>query len=183
MNLTETLVIKALQKDIARFSQENPGVYFVRGLTDDELQKGIKANELASTVVPGQSQAISILPARVGPHWWKYYECHWIQKTARNIFRKGITIGRTQNNDVVILQASVSKFHAWIETNAGYHLFDAASSSGTYANNKPISSSGEKGYSLRSGDILKIGDVSLTFFDAESLYRWIVSENSKALAS
>ena len=180
MNLTEALVAKALQKDAERFSQEYPDVYLVRKLTDDELQKGQSANELASTVAPGQSPSgTAALPARIGPLWWRYYECHPVKKTSRNIFRKGITIGRTQNNDVVLLQASVSKFHAWIETTSGYQLFDAASSSGTYVNAKPAALAGEAGLLLSFGDTLKIGDVSLIFFNSTNLHRWIITENSK----
>lgn len=37
-----------------------------------------------------------------------------VKKVADNAFKRGVTVGRTSNNDVVLDDGSVSRFHAWL---------------------------------------------------------------------
>jgi hypothetical protein len=99
-----------------------------------------------------------------------------ICKHGRNPFAKGVTLGRTINNDIVISTSTVSKFHAWIQkepspTGDVYSCFDAGSSFGTFVNEEPLPSN--HGCLLRPGAKIRLGDVTLTFLDALGTYQWI----------
>ncbi|NPC87103.1 FHA domain-containing protein, partial [Pyxidicoccus fallax] len=53
-----------------------------------------------------------------------------VVKSRTNAFGRGITVGRTGNNDVVLDDGSVSRFHAWfawVEGEEGFSLTDAGS--------------------------------------------------------
>jgi len=116
-------------------------------------------------------------------------------------FQKGktITIGRRNNNDVVIDNLGVSGWHAKIELREnGVFFADLDSTNGSFINEKPISSQ-----KLQDGDVITIGKHSLLFsFDEKrsqsddmvwgmdqtvvmetEKYRSILSENSMDTSS
>jgi hypothetical protein len=82
-----------------------------------------------------------------------------------NGFAMGVTVGRTANNDVVIDDPTVSRFHAWfrrdLATNT-WSLADAESHNGTLiglvrlAPNRPVP--------LFERAEVRVGDVPMTFF-------------------
>lgn len=51
-----------------------------------------------------------------------------------------VTVGRTQNNDIVLADSTVSKFHAFFRKNAygEYLLQDAGSKNGTFLDGQPV---------------------------------------------
>ncbi len=51
-----------------------------------------------------------------------------------------ITIGRTPNNDIVLLSPAISKFHGYFRVTRGltYELVDAGSTNGTLVNGQPL---------------------------------------------
>src|SRR3712207_3012192 len=57
-----------------------------------------------------------------------------VVKNQENAFGRGITVGRTGNNDVVLDDGTVSRFHAWFqrETDGRYTLTDAGSKNGSF---------------------------------------------------
>ena len=56
-----------------------------------------------------------------------------IVKGTQSAFAFGVTIGRTENNDVVLRNEDVSRFHAYVQTaKGGYTLADADSKNGTF---------------------------------------------------
>lgn len=56
------------------------------------------------------------------------WEAYPVIKSDRNKFTNMITIGRTQNNDIVLEESSVSKFHAYLQQKDGrWYLSDAGS--------------------------------------------------------
>src|SRR6185312_11216336 len=58
-----------------------------------------------------------------------------ILKGKASVFAMGITIGRTENNDVVLRHEQVSRFHAYVQQLAeGLALVDADSKNGTWVN-------------------------------------------------
>ncbi len=69
-----------------------------------------------------------------------------------------ITIGRANNNDIVIQDSAVSKNHLKITKTAQgeYILEDLGSTNGTFVNGKPV-----RTCKLQSNDIVKIGDTLL----------------------
>src|SRR4051812_21962466 len=57
-----------------------------------------------------------------------------VKKVKDNAFQRGVTVGRTSNNDVVLDHLSVSRFHAWFqrdEKSGIWSICDAGSKNGT----------------------------------------------------
>lgn len=83
--------------------------------------------------------------------------------------QNSLTIGRGQENVVVLDNDSVSRRHCRIERrNAHWHVVDLDSTNGTYVNGNPV-----KEYQLRRGDQVKIGDTILKYLsgtDVEAQY-------------
>ena len=84
-------------------------------------------------------------------------------------FADMITVGRTANNDVVIKDVTVSRFHAFFrERDGGWIVCDAGSKNGTMLQGKPLDARKEK--SLAPGAAVRLGDVETTFYDANALF-------------
>jgi hypothetical protein len=82
-----------------------------------------------------------------------------------------IAIGRGDNNDVLIDDASVSKFHAFIvQDEALYALADAGSRFGTFLNDQKVPMYRDaKPLPLKEGDRVRLGEVRLTFMPAAAI--------------
>ncbi|HKA16001.1 MAG TPA: FHA domain-containing protein [Myxococcota bacterium] len=83
-----------------------------------------------------------------------------------------ITVGRAPDNDVVVPDVSISRFHAFVkEGNGGRWLMqDAGSTNGTTVNGNSVPRQGHGPPSeLASGDDVRLGQVELTFLDSEAL--------------
>jgi hypothetical protein len=83
-----------------------------------------------------------------------------------------ITLGRTPDNDVVIPDISVSRFHAFAkETDCGgLAIQDAGSTNGTMVNSDSVPSQGHgPPMELKSGDNVRLGQVEFNYLDAHSL--------------
>ena len=79
------------------------------------------------------------------------------------ITKPTITIGRRDDNDVVLNGTEVSRAHAVIyRADTGHYLHDLASSNGTFVNDTDI---GNARHLLRHGDDIRLGNhkVSLIF--------------------
>jgi len=75
--------------------------------------------------------------------------------------RKIITIGRDENNDIVIRDDPlVSRKHALIEKDGDkYYIMDKGSTNGTYLNNNPIPRC--ERVKLKKGDVITLGKTKL----------------------
>jgi len=75
-----------------------------------------------------------------------------------------VTIGRDGENDIVLAENTVSRFHARLlrDNRGGFTLTDLDSSNGVQVNGRPVRSA-----PLRSGDEIKIGDNFFRFQAAE----------------
>lgn len=81
------------------------------------------------------------------------------------VFPEMITVGRTANNDVVIPDATVSKFHAYFRTTEkGLELVDAASRNGTKVMGRVLSPKQPIDVSL--GTRVRFGSIDLVLRDA-----------------
>lgn len=89
-----------------------------------------------------------------------------IEKTKDNAFKQRITIGRTGNNDIVLDDSSVSRFHAWIELqNQDWIFVDAGSRNGsTIAGRKVVAKATA---TLTNGLSVRIGALQLTYYTAQ----------------
>ena len=93
-----------------------------------------------------------------------------VRKTTDN-FPSMITVGRTANNDVVLVDVSVSKFHAHFKTlpsGVALELHDAGSRNGTWADGRAV----ERGTPVKVavGARLRFGRVDLSLIDAGRLW-------------
>ncbi|PTL77178.1 FHA domain-containing protein [Vitiosangium sp. GDMCC 1.1324] len=85
-------------------------------------------------------------------------------KNQENAFGRGITVGRTGNNDVVLDDGTVSRFHAWFqrETDGRYILTDAGSKNGSYVAGVRLTP--RRPSLLTDGSRLRFGQVEVTFY-------------------
>lgn len=80
-----------------------------------------------------------------------------------------IWLGRSESNDVVIDDSSVSAVHAFIRTSdgGGYFLQDMNSTNGSYVDDERVASQGDGSPAgLRTGARVVFGSVSMTFLHA-----------------
>lgn len=89
-----------------------------------------------------------------------------IEKTKDNAFQRRITIGRTANNDIVLDDTSVSRFHAWLEQDqADWVLVDAGSRNGSTVGGRKIVAKAPS--VLSNGLVVRIGALQLTYYTAQ----------------
>lgn len=87
-----------------------------------------------------------------------------------NAFSLMVTLGRAPNNDIVLADRRVSKFHAYFRrVGSGWTVSDANSTNGTKVDEVPVPS--ERSVSVRSGSrVILGGTVVLEFLEGEDLY-------------
>jgi hypothetical protein len=83
-------------------------------------------------------------------------------------FPDRITIGRTSNNDVVIVDSSVSRLHAYVREADGWVVADAGSKNGSWLGETRLEARREA--ALPPGSVLRLGDVLLLFYRAPELF-------------
>lgn len=89
-----------------------------------------------------------------------------IEKTKDNAFKQRITIGRTANNDIVLDDGSVSRFHAWIEQVEREWVFvDAGSRNGSTIAGRKVTA--KVAATLTNGLPVRIGALQLTYYTAQ----------------
>lgn len=100
-----------------------------------------------------------------------------VEKTKDNAFQRRVTIGRTSNNDIVLEDTSVSRFHAWLQLDDTWAIVDAGSRNGTYVSGKKLIAKVPS--ALVSGAKLKVGTIELTFLTAEGFVRLLKRRSSE----
>jgi hypothetical protein len=94
-----------------------------------------------------------------------------VRRTERSITHL-ITVGRMTNNDVVVPDISVSRFHAFVKhgENGGFQIQDGGSTNGTTVNGNGVPPRGAgPPTDLKSGDSVRLGQVEFTFLEAPAL--------------
>jgi hypothetical protein len=89
-----------------------------------------------------------------------------------------VTVGRTSNNDVVIPDLSVSRFHAFVKPvgDGRFQIQDANSTNGTTVNGTSVPAQGHGlAVDLKSGDNVRLGQVELTFLSAQALREFVLA--------
>ena len=80
-----------------------------------------------------------------------------------------ITVGRTANNDVVLADVTVSRFHAFFrERDGAWIVCDAGSKNGTRVDQARLEA--RKEVPVQAGSRVRVGDVEAAFYPAEDLY-------------
>ena len=103
-----------------------------------------------------------------------------IQKSQekRNPFGMGVTLGRVLHNDIVVDDASISRFHAWFQQDprsGHWTVADAESMNGSHLNGLPLPPNVRQPIQTRAA--LRFGDVDMTFLDPQGL--WDVIQSSR----
>jgi len=91
-----------------------------------------------------------------------------------NAFAMGITVGRTGNNDVVLEDNSVSRFHGYFQKDPKsglWTLMDAESKNGTWIDALRLTSG--KSALVSDSCHLRFGEVQLLFLLPESLFEYL----------
>jgi hypothetical protein len=89
-------------------------------------------------------------------------------KGAKSAFAFGITIGRTDNNDVVVRDEQVSRFHAYFQaTPSGLALVDAESKNGTWVDGARLVP--KRPMLLKGRSQISLGSLDLEYFDGPAL--------------
>lgn len=85
-----------------------------------------------------------------------------------NAFGFGITVGRTENNDVALDDNSVSRFHAYFQEDPkkGWQLIDAESRNGTWVDGEQLT--GKKPKPVKAGTKLRFGSIDMTVYSPET---------------
>ncbi len=90
-----------------------------------------------------------------------------LEKSKDNVFQRRVTLGRTTNNDIVLDDASVSRFHGWLQKDDGsgrWTITDAGSKNGTWVSNGKLIP--KKPVILENGSKVRVGSLELTFYSA-----------------
>lgn len=96
-------------------------------------------------------------------------EIHPLAKKPGASFPDRITIGRTPNNDIVVVDHSVSRFHAYLRlVGKDWVVADAGSKNGSWLASATLEARKER--PLTSKAVVRVGDVDLTFYLAPDLY-------------
>jgi hypothetical protein len=97
------------------------------------------------------------------------FEVYPLLKKPGAPFADMITVGRTSNNDVVLKDVTVSRFHAYFrERNGQWIVCDAGSKNGTHLRGSLMAA--RKELPVSSGDAVRIGDIVTTFYTAGDLF-------------
>jgi hypothetical protein len=94
-----------------------------------------------------------------------------IRRTERSMGHL-VTLGRTPDNDVVVPDISVSRFHAFAKEveGGGVAIQDAGSTNGTMVNSNSVPSQGNgPPLELKAGDSVRLGQVEFSYLDAHRL--------------
>ncbi len=127
-----------------------------------------------STLTLDQDEAIDETLPMDGIHSFNISEIdmviHPLAKKAGASFPDRITIGRTTNNDLAIADHSISRLHAYLRSQGtGWVVADAGSKNGSWLRGEPLEPRKEK--PIRSREVLRLGDVDLTFYLSVDLYQ------------
>ncbi len=109
----------------------------------------------------------------------KAFELKKLQKK-QNAFAMGITVGRTEHNDVVIAESSVSRFHAYFQLDPKSNVWkvvDADSKNGSWVNGQKLA--GSKAEPLPDGAHLRFGDINLRFYNPSTFVAYLRQRMSR----
>jgi hypothetical protein len=95
-----------------------------------------------------------------------------IVKGKASVFPMGITIGRTENNDVVLRHEQVSRFHAYVQDLVeGPALVDADSKNGTWVNGLKLLPS--KPQPLPPTAVVRFGELQVRYYSCEGFIEYL----------
>lgn len=126
-----------------------------------------KPGKPGKTVSFDPLETTTTAPARTGPRDKGQHPLLLLAvRKVIGTFPNMITLGRTANNDIVVPDVSVSKFHAWFQrTGSKIELGDAGSKNGTRANDVTLTPRGTL-MQVKLGDRLRFGRIEFALVEA-----------------
>ena len=143
-------------------------------LHQGELDPQRKALRPQQTIILGRSEAPPPMPVAGRPELAKSMNglmVYPIKHTGRSPFPRIVTVGRTKNNDIVLADVSISKFHAFFkEDGQEWYLADGESRNGTFVDGqRALTSKQGKPTRVKSGARVKFGALAFLFVDAKEM--------------
>ena len=164
---------KALTR--TEFEKKYDHLWLIRELDPDELLPSSfntvawdSRKTLHADRKPGQPDAPLAAQLRDEPGQFVLYP---VAKSKANPWTHRILVGRAANNDIVFRHESVSKLHAYFETDKEriLRLHDAKSANGTRVDGQRIAP-GSDGVEVTSGTPIRFGLVVCEVIDSGDLY-------------
>ena len=117
--------------------------------------------DVVAQFVEGASLEASIFPIKHGP-------------SSRNADNTQLSIGRGEDNDIVMNDVAVSQRHAVISISRnGYAIADAGSTNGTKVNGTKVY---KAPHSLKDGDTVTFGRYNFTFHTPPGFYAFLTNQ-------
>ncbi len=170
MALSDLIVVdyarEALQLTRDEFAAKHPHPFFLSVTEPERPQRAVGTDVLQAKNVARLIESTSRDRANAP----------WVLpvKKTRPTFPGMITVGRTRNNDIVIEDALVSKFHAYLQTKQGQlELVDANSRNGTFVGDRRVEAKGEPAR-LKLGDRVRFGRIVLQYISPVACWDCLV---------
>lgn len=148
-------------------------------MTDEAKLRKEQAEPLLIWEMPGKEEHQFLLGTQTGvitdkPRSGEPLVFEVKKSDKQNAFPMGVTIGRTDNNDIVIDDNSVSRFHAYLQKDLRTHqwkLVDAESKNGTWlGSTRLLANHGEP---VDDQSRVKVGDIELLFLEPDSFFEYL----------
>lgn len=149
---------------LVRYGASRPGAGSV-GMTTQTLDRGLPREPDERADAEGVDWARLHGRVTAEPTEMEIYP---LAKKPGASFRDRITIGRTSNNDVVIVDHSVSRLHGYVRQGEGWMFADAGSKNGSWLDDQRLEPRREA--PLSTGAVLRLGDVVARFYPAADLF-------------
>jgi hypothetical protein len=155
-----------------RASATVTGMQAIRNRSETLLKGAAEPTDLAR-VPTGIMRAVDISKAKTGTSERGGRPLVLPLRKVQSTFPSMITIGRTENNDLVVSDEQVSKFHAFFRiVGDRVELSDAGSRNGTFVGSQKLVARGA-GAPVNRGDRFALGAIEFQLFDARGCWEWL----------
>lgn len=176
MIVYDELKRQAATLSLEEFSRRFVGLYLVGSIRE---LKGVRSNFKTRQMLPALGRGDAMAEQRLTEERRAIWR---LEKGKSGDRADRISVGRAQNNDVVIRHHQVSKRHAYFEATGGapgepgsvVRITDAGSFNGTRVNGMSVGP--EESVEIRSGDWVSFGGMDCHLWDAAGLFRVLRSE-------
>jgi hypothetical protein len=156
--------------DPKSFAKEHGNAFFLHHGPIGKLREPLKEDSTMDPVSPG-----TIPDKRFVPR--EDFLIFPVRRTVAGRPGDSIWVGRSEDNDIIIPDASVSALHALIKPGkqGKFHIEDTGSMNGTFVDDNPVPVQGKgEPVPLESGSRIRFGSVSMTFLSAPDFHSMII---------